>query len=63
MRRVVSHAGLVIPALVAIALLGFVSTTSAAAGLIALTAATALIMGGSGHPLSTPPDTVSYVEQ
>jgi len=47
-------------ALIGVVLLALTSTTTA---IFALTATTALIMGGSGAPLSYPKDTYDYVEQ
>jgi hypothetical protein len=59
MRVAVRTTGVVILALVGTVLLALTSTTA----VVALAATTALIMGGTGHPLSTPPDTISYVQQ
>ena len=60
MRVAIRTTGVVILALAGAVLLALASTTTA---VVALAANTALIMGGTGHPLSTPPDTISYVQQ
>jgi PE-PPE domain len=60
MRVTIRTTGVVISALVGTVLLALPSTTTS---VFTLTAATALIMGGSGHPLSTPPDATSFVQQ
>ena len=50
-------------AVVAAVVLTLMTTaTTAGLALAAAAGATALIMGGTGHPLSTPPDTLDYVE-
>jgi PE-PPE domain len=60
MRVAVRNAGVVIVALVGAALLALTVTTTS---VVAFAATTALIMGGTGHPLSTPPDEISFVQQ
>ena len=60
MRVAVRTTGMVILALVCAVLLALTSTTTSA---VTLAATTALIMGGSGHPLSTLPDSIWFVQQ
>jgi hypothetical protein len=60
MRVVVRSTGVIISAVVAAGLLALTSTTTS---VFTLASTTALIMGGTGHPLSTPPDTTSFVQQ
>jgi hypothetical protein len=52
-----------VPALVLIAVVGVVSTFSSLVTGVALASTTVLVMGGTGHPLSTPPDSISYVQE
>jgi len=63
MRVTICTTGVVISALVGTVLLALPSTTTSVFTLTAATGTTALIMGGSGHPLSTPPDATSFVQQ
>ncbi len=50
-------------ALLVAAVVGIASTMPSVLVAVALASTTALIMGGTGHPLSTAADTVSYVKQ
>jgi hypothetical protein len=59
MRAAIRSLGVVILALASTVAVAAAWTTAAAVQLLA----TALIMGGSDHPLSTPPDTGSYVSE
>jgi hypothetical protein len=54
---------LAVPVLVLIALGGVVSTFSSPVTGVALASTTVLVMGGTGHPLSTPPDSISYIQE
>jgi hypothetical protein len=48
---------------VLLVLLTSTSTVTSVLALAAATGTTVLIMGGTGHPLSTPPDTASFVQR
>lgn len=61
MRVAVRAALNAVPAVVATAVVMLVATMTFA--FVALASTTVLIMGGTGHPLATPPDTVPYVQQ
>lgn len=56
----IRRAGLVVLTIAAAVLLALTATMTSA---FTLAATTALIMGGTGHPLSTPPETVGFVQQ
>ena len=60
MRSALRSVGVAILALVVAVVLAFDSTM---ASLFTLTATTALIMGGAGHPLGTPPDDLPFVRK
>ncbi|WP_325096841.1 PE-PPE domain-containing protein [Mycolicibacterium vinylchloridicum] len=49
-------------ALVGATLIGVASIFAPLSPPVAAAATTVLVMGGTGHPLSTPPDTIDYVE-
>ncbi|MGE2692145.1 PE-PPE domain-containing protein [Mycolicibacterium pulveris] len=61
MRVALRAAMAVLPALVVATIVVLIATMTFA--FVALASTTVLIMGGTGHPLSTPPDTVPYVRQ
>lgn len=64
MRYVIRSAGFAVLAIAAAVLLAFTSTiTATITSALTLAVTTALIMGGTGHPLSTPPDTIDFVKQ
>ncbi|WP_349268838.1 hypothetical protein MPNTM1_03946 [Mycolicibacterium parafortuitum] len=52
-----------VSALVLAAAVILLATSPSVFTIVALASTTALIMGGTGHPLSTPPDTVPYVRK
>jgi hypothetical protein len=58
-RAVVRSIGVLLLGIAAAMLMGF---SSALASVVALAATTALIMGGTQHPLSVPPDTQGFVD-
>src|SRR5690349_3968645 len=49
-------------AIIALAATLVIATVPGVAPQVALLATTAIIMGGAGHPLSTPPDSLTWVE-
>ncbi len=65
MRFAIRSAGVAVLAIAAAVLLAFTSTITSMTitSMLTLAATTALIMGGTGHPLSSPPDTVDFVKQ
>src|SRR5262245_7088105 len=52
-----------VTAVVVAAVVTLVATVSSVFTFVALASTTVLIMGGTGHPLSTPPDTIPYVQR
>ena len=64
MRYAIRSAGFAVLAIAAAVLLTFTPTiTATITSALTLAVTTALIMGGTGHPLSTPPDTTDFVKQ
>ena len=58
MRAIVRSTGVVLLGIIAAVLLGF---SSILVSVVALAATTALVMGGTGNPLSVPPQTQEFV--